>query len=129
MPYPLAPAGCFRLAEISIFIFFAGCVWVSHQRDRRRLAYLVGGFAFGVLLERVGVSTGYCSYGRFYFMLGHAPYHVPLCVGAAWGSIIYSSRLFSDSLHLPVFAAAALDALLALNIDLSMDVVAYRLHM
>jgi Carotenoid biosynthesis protein len=42
---------------------------------------------------------------------------------------MYTARLFSDSLGLPLLAAAALDTLLALNIDLSMDTVAYRLHM
>ncbi len=42
---------------------------------------------------------------------------------------MYTARMFSDYLGLPLFAAAALDTLLALNIDVSIDVVAYRLHM
>ena len=42
---------------------------------------------------------------------------------------MYTARLFTDRLGLPLVAAAALDTLLALNIDLSMDTVAYRLHM
>ncbi len=42
---------------------------------------------------------------------------------------MYTARLFSDGLGLSLWAAAAFDTLLAINIDLSMDTVAYRLHM
>jgi uncharacterized membrane protein len=62
-------------------------------------------------------------------MVGRAPLNVPLSIGAGWAIILYTARLFSDALRLPLQAAAAFDTLLALNIDLSMDVVAYRLHM
>ena len=62
-------------------------------------------------------------------MLGRAPLDIPVSVGLAWGIILYTARLFSDGLRLPWVAAAALDTLLALNIDLTMDVIAYRMHM
>ena len=42
---------------------------------------------------------------------------------------MYTARLFTDRFQLPLWSAAALDALLAISVDLSMDAVAYRLHM
>ncbi|GAA0531298.1 carotenoid biosynthesis protein [Chitinophaga japonensis] len=92
--------------------------------------YLLGGLGFGLLLEYVNVAAnvGY-RYGQFGVMLGSAPRNIPLCIGTGWAIIIYTARLVTDALGMPVWAAAALDALLAVNIDLSMDVVAYRLHM
>jgi len=92
--------------------------------------YLLGGLGFGLLLEYVNVATsaGY-RYGQFWIMFGVAPNNIPLCIGTGWAIIIYTSRLISDALGMPLWTAAALDALLAINIDLSMDVVAYRLHM
>jgi hypothetical protein len=92
--------------------------------------YLLGGLGFGLLLEYVNVATnaGY-RYGQFWIMFGVAPDNIPLCIGTGWAIIIYTSRLISDALGMPLWSAAALDALLAINIDLSMDVVAYRLHM
>ena len=54
---------------------------------------------------------------------------VPVVIGVAWGTIIYSVRAFSDSTNLPVWARPVLDGLMALNIDLSMDAIAIRLGM
>ena len=54
---------------------------------------------------------------------------VPVVIGVAWGTIIYSVRAFSDSTNLPVWARPVLDGLLAINLDLSMDAVAIRLGM
>jgi hypothetical protein len=76
----------------------------------------------------VNANLGY-TYGRFWVMFGQAPKDIPLCIGVGWGVIMYSARLFSDRLGLSLWTAAALDALLAISIDLSMDTVAYRLHM
>ena len=90
----------------------------------------MGGVVFGLLLEFVDVYflKGY-TYGRFLVMIGEKPLDIPFWIGVGWGIILYSSRLFTDRLGLPILAAAAFDALLALNIDGTMDVTAYRLHM
>ncbi len=100
------------------------------EKRTGHVAYLLGGFGFGLLLEYVNVvsNAGY-RYGQFWLMLGPLPDNIPVCIGMGWGIIIYTSRLVSDNRGLPLTAAAAFDALLALSIDLSMDVVAYRLHM
>jgi hypothetical protein len=129
IPYGLAPSWCFPLAEGSVFVLFVLCLVYAFKRDRNGIAYLAGGLVFGVLLEYFEVTSDSYVYGHFRVMVGRAPHDVPLWIGVAWGIIMYTARLFSDYLGLPLFAAAALDTLLALNIDLSMDVVAYRLHM
>ena len=129
IPYGFAPAWCFPFVEGSVFALFVLCLLHAVKSDRSGMIYLLGGVVFGVLLEYFEVVTDSYTYGRFYIMLGSAPHNLPLWVGVAWGIIMYTARLFSDYLGLPLFSAAALDTLLALNIDVSIDVVAYRLHM
>lgn len=130
IPYGAAPGWAFPAVELSLFLLLALC-FVHALRSRRRgaIPYLLGGFAFGLILEYLEVLSHSYTYGRFWIMLGHAPLDIPICIGAGWGIILYTSRLFSDALRLTMLGAAALDTLLALNIDLSMDVVAYRTHM
>lgn len=129
LPYGAAPVWCFPLVELSVYCLFAACFWSAWKRGARPLIYLLGGLAFGLLLEYFEVVTDSYTYGRFWLMLGHMPASVPVWVGCAWGIIMYASRRFSDAAGLPWLGAAALDTLLALNIDLSIDAVAYRLHM
>jgi uncharacterized membrane protein len=105
------------------------CFLHARKKGDAALAYLLGGFVFGLALEYLEVLESSYTYGRFYLMLGRSPVDIPLCIGCAWGIIIYTARLFSDGLGLPLMGAAACDTLLALNIDLSLDVVAYRMHM
>ena len=129
IPYGPAPAWCFPVFEGSASLLFLICLIHAVRRGRQAIAYLLGGLAFGLVLEFIEVATHSYTYGRFSTMLGHAPLDIPVCVGFGWGIILYTARLFSDALRLPPLAAAAFDTLLAINIDLSMDVVAYRLHM
>lgn len=130
IPYGYAPEYCFPLTEVCLFLLLLICGWHAMRRGTGHVSWLLGGLGFGLLLEYVNVATNNTYiYGRFWVMLGQAPRDIPLCIGCGWAVIIYASRLFTDNFGLPVWAAAALDSLLALNIDLSMDVVAYRLHM
>jgi len=130
IPYGPAPSWCFPVFECSAYLLFLLCLAHAVKQSKKDVAYLLGGLAFGLVLEYVEVmSGGGYTYGQFMIMFGRAPLNIPLCIGIGWGIIIYSSRLFSDSLGLSLWACAALDTLLALNIDLSMDTVAYRLHM
>jgi hypothetical protein len=81
---------------------------------------------FGLLLEWATIQQlDAYEYGCFLVMLGP----VPVVVGVAWGTIIYSVRFFSDNTNLPEWARPVLDGLMALNIDLSMDAIAIRLGM
>lgn len=129
IPYETAPTWSFLVFEGSMFLLLALCLLHAWRRHREFVPYILGGFLFGVLLEYMEVLSHSYTYSHFHVMLGHAPLDVPVCIGAGWGIILYTARLFSDRLGLSSVAAAALDTLLALNIDLSMDVVAYRLHM
>jgi uncharacterized membrane protein len=129
MPYGAAPGWCFPVMELMVYGLLLVCLVHAVKRGAGAVLYFAGGFTFGLILEFFEVLSHSYTYGHFYLMLGHAPFNVPLCVGAGWAIILYTSRLFTDALRLPILGAAALDTLLALNIDLSMDVVAYRLHM
>jgi uncharacterized membrane protein len=130
IPYTQAPYYCFPAAEICMYILFILCFVHAVKQGVRYISYLLGGLLFGVILEYVNVNSnmGY-TYGKFMVMFGHPPLDIPLCIGIGWSIIMYTARIFSDSLRLPLWPSAALDALVAINIDLSMDTVAYRLHM
>jgi uncharacterized membrane protein len=130
MPYGPAPAYCFPLSEICVYLLFIICLIHSFRKGIKDAGYLIGALIFGLLLEFIDVYflKGY-TYGRFAVMLGSPPLDIPFWIGVGWGVIIYSARLFTDRLGLGILAAAALDAIIAINIDFTMDVVAYRLHM
>jgi uncharacterized membrane protein len=129
MPYGPAPAWCFWVFEATSYIFFVLCFVHAWRRGKQALAYLIGGLLFGLTLEYLEVLSHSYSYGHFGVMLGRTPFEIPLCIGCGWAIIMYTARLFSDTLGYRPLSAAALDTLLAINIDLSLDVVAYRLHM
>lgn len=130
MPYGLPPAYCYPLTEICMFVLLILTFMHAWKKGTSHVSYLLGGIGFGLLLEYVNVvsNAGY-KYGQFTVMLGHAPDNIPVCIGVGWGVIIYTARLVSDKMGLALWAAAAFDALLAISIDLGMDIVAYRLHM
>ncbi|SIO45863.1 carotenoid biosynthesis protein [Chitinophaga niabensis] len=130
MPYGYPPGFCYPLTEICMYILFLLCCRHAWKKGPGSMAYLLGGLGFGLLLEYVNVSSsGAYVYGKFMVMFGSAPNDIPLCIGMGWAVIMYTARLITDALGIPLWAAAAIDTLLAINIDLSMDVVAYRLHM
>jgi uncharacterized membrane protein len=129
IPYGTAPFWCFPAHELTTYLLFFLCLLHAVRRGKAALAYLFGGLAFGLILEYLEVLGHSYTYGHFWIMLGHAPLDIPFCIGCGWAIILYTCRMFSDALRFPPLAAAALDTLLALNIDLSLDVVAYRLHM
>ncbi|WP_058187387.1 carotenoid biosynthesis protein [Terracidiphilus gabretensis] len=129
MPYGPAPAWALPFFDCCIIFLFVLCLLDAWRRGRGAISYLLGGMCFGLVLEYLEVASHSYTYGHFLLMLGHAPMDIPVSVGLAWGIILYTSRLFSDGLRLPWVAAAALDTLLALNLDMTMDVVAYRMHM
>ncbi len=129
IPYGFAPAWCFLFVEGSVFVFFVLCLCMLLSEIEAERSTCSAGFVFGLLLEYFEVVTDSYTYGHFHMMLGRAPHDLPLWVAMAWGIIMYTARMFSDYLGLPLLAAAALDTLLALNIDVSIDVVAYRMHM
>jgi len=110
--------------ELVLVVLFGLCLRHALRFGLARVWQLAAGVVFGVLLETATIQQLHAyHYGRFLLMIGD----VPLMVGVGWGVIIYSARVFSDSTNLPEWARPVLDGLLALNIDLAMDVVAIRL--
>ena len=88
---------------------------------------VLAGVLFGVLLEWATIQQLHAyQYGQFPIMIAG---EVPLAIGAGWGVIIYASRLYAEATSLPRWTKPLLAALLALNIDLSMDAIAIRLGM
>lgn len=117
--------------ELMVYILFGLCLGHAWRSSRARRQHglvgvwqLTAGVLFGLLLEWATIQQLQAyEYGRFLWMWGP----VPVSIGIAWGVIIYTARLFTDSANLPGWARPIADGLLALNIDLSMDVIAIRL--
>lgn len=114
------------LGELINYILFFFCLRDARRRGSLYVGQLLGVLAFGLLLEYVDVTfiAGY-YYGRALIMLGP----IPLGIGIGWSIIIYAVMLTTDRLGLPAWSAPFADALLALNIDLSMDAIAIRMGM
>jgi hypothetical protein len=116
----------FILFESIVFILFVYALWDTWQQGVSILWQFVAGIFFGLMLELATINQleAY-EYGRFMIMIGD----VPLVIAVSWGLIIYSARKFSEATNLPEWAQPFMEALLALNIDLSMDAIAIRLEM
>jgi len=116
----------FILFEFIVYILFLLCLRHAWHIGAHKVLQLVAGALFGVLLELATIrQLNAYQYGQFLIMV----LDVPLCIGVAWGSIIYSAMLFSDATTLSYWERPVLDGLLALNIDLAMDAIAIRLGM
>ena len=114
----------FILFEIIIYIQFVLCAHHAFRYGTIANFLKLGfGILFGVTLELATIrQLNAYEYGRFLLMV----WDVPLCIGVAWGCIIYSVMEFSDASSLPYWFRPILDGLLALNIDLALDAVAIR---
>ena len=117
------PNNYFLLFEFIIYIQFALCLIHAWKHGTVNLLRLFAGSLFGVLLELATIrQLNAYQYGQFLIMI----LDVPLCIGVAWGCILYSSMEFSNGSNLPYWFRPVLDGLLALNIDLALDAVAIR---
>jgi hypothetical protein len=117
------PNTYFLFFEIIIYVQFALCLPHAWKQGRANLLRLTAGIVFGLALELATIRQLHAyQYGQFLLMV----FDVPLCIGVAWGCILYSVMEFSDGSSLPYFMRPVLDGLLALNIDLALDAVAIR---
>ena len=119
------------LFEMLVFGLFAVCFihgCLVHGLRNSKLPGVAVGLEllvfvlYGLTFESIAVAAGFYSYAPFAFRIWHAP----LVIGVGWAVIGYAVMGFSDSLNLSQWAKPFLDALLALLIDLGMDVVAIR---
>ena len=117
------PSLYFISFELVIYVQFALCLLHAWKHGKANLLRLFAGILFGVLLEIATIrQLNAYEYGRFLLMV----LDVPLCIGVAWGCILFSVMEFTDASSLPYFLRPVLDGLLALNIDLALDAVAIR---
>lgn len=113
----------FTLFELIIYLQFALCIFHAWKHGASNLMRVFAGILFGVTLELATIrQLNAYQYGQFLLMV----LEVPLCIGVAWGCILYAVMEFSNGSSLPYFVRPVMDALLALNIDLSLDAVAIR---
>lgn len=118
------PRTSFIIFELLTYILFGACLWHAARRDRLRVAELFAGLVFGVFLEWMTLrQLEAYAYGQFLIMIDGAP----LGVGMGWAIIIYSAMTFTQQLDMPIYTRPLLNGLLALNIDLAMDVIAIRM--
>ncbi len=113
----------FELLAFAAFVMIL--VRESLQKNILRIYEIASCAVFGMILE-VGNTYLAHSYGyssNFYVQI----FGVPLAIGCGWAVIIYCAMLLSDQYHIPWFFRPFLDALTALLLDLSIDVVAIRL--
>lgn len=118
------PNPYFILFELIIYIQLLLCLLHAWKQSTANLLRLFAGILFGMTLELATIrQLNAYEYGQFLIMV----LDVPLCIGVAWGCIIYSVMEFSNASSLPYWARPILDGLLALNIDLALDAIAIRL--
>ena len=113
----------FILLEISLTMCFILCVFHSIKRGKNYLFELIVISIYGLLLEIIGIalSNSYI-YGDFLVKILDAP----VAIALGWGIIIYTSMATVDRLNVAQKIRPFMVALLALNIDLSMDAIAFR---
>ena len=117
----------FFVFEVLVYGLLAISLIHARNRGAHAIWQLLAGALFGLALEWATIHQLHAyRYGNFLIMIGG---EVPLAIGVAWGVIIYNARLYAETTTLPGWARPILAALLALNIDLSMDAIAIRLGM
>lgn len=96
----------------------------SSENRMQRIFMLVTLFAYGFLLEYLGVISGNYHYATFAVMLLGV---IPLPVTFAWVGIIYSVMIIGERLELPVWQRILTTTLIALSLDWGMDPVAVEI--
>ncbi|MFV2016024.1 MAG: carotenoid biosynthesis protein [Candidatus Heimdallarchaeota archaeon] len=120
-----------RLFELIYIVFFIIIIIANYRRKyRRTVMELFSIVVFALILEYLSIKTydAYQYSSDFVLQIGSQPDNVPIVIALAWAIIIGVSMKISDSTKIAVQARPFLDTLLALTIDLSMDVIAIRIE-
>lgn len=105
------------------FILFIICFFHASKRGKIYITELAAAAVYGVLLEILTIiQLGAYAYGSFFFKI----YNTPVAIGLGWAAIIYTAMVTADRLGVTQKVRPFIAALLALNIDLSMDAIAIR---
>jgi len=98
----------------------------ARENRIQRSLMLITLFAFGFMLEYMGVMSGNYVYAEEAVMiLGH----IPLSVTFAWVGIIYSAMLIGERLKLSLWQRILTTTLIALSLDWGMDPIAVEFGM
>jgi len=93
----------------------------ARENRIQRSLMLITLFAFGFLLEYMGVMSGnYVYAAEAVMLLGH----IPLSVTFAWVGIIYSAMIIGERLKLSLWQRILTTTLIALSLDWGMDPIA-----
>ncbi len=110
------------LSVIAIAIILVREIW---RKNYMRTWEVIACAVFGMILE-IGDTSFYHSYSySSQFILQIAG--VPVAIGIGWAAIIYCAMLLSDQYDVPWGYRPLMDALTALTLDISMDIVAIRM--
>ncbi len=109
--------------ESLMAVLFIICIWHSLRRGKQYVIELVVAVIYGVLLE-IFTMIQFRSYTYSDFLI--KIFDAPLAIGLGWAVIIYTAMATVDKLGAAQKARPFMVALLALNIDLSMDAIAIR---
>jgi hypothetical protein len=121
------PLAAFEGCMYALFIICFVHAMRQGSRATERVALLLTGTVYGVILESLTIYQLHAYYYGHFLIMFHD--QVPLAIGVGWGIILYSGVAFADALRLTGAAWAATVGLLGLGIDLTMDAVAIRLGM
>jgi bisanhydrobacterioruberin hydratase len=95
---------------LNLLLSFILLVWTQNGKNRDFLLFLLACFLAGVIVEMIGVNTGYLfgdySYGD---VLGVKLLHVPLVIGINWAIIIYCCGISIHTLLLKAINRVATD--------------------
>jgi hypothetical protein len=119
------------ISQTGIYVtFFAYLIWTARRGPRVWVPF-VGTLLYALIFEhfnmlRYAHAVGGYNYNpcSWLFLWGDVPLYIPL----AWAFIVSTSQALTDRLGLREWSRPYCDALLALLIDLSLDVVAIRLN-
>ncbi len=98
----------------------------ARENRVQRLLMLITLFAFGFLLEFMGVDSGNYVYASEAVMILGV---IPLSITFAWVGIIYSAMIIGERLKLSLWQRILTTTLIALSLDWGMDPIAVEFGM
>ncbi|MCK5084059.1 MAG: carotenoid biosynthesis protein [Candidatus Pacebacteria bacterium] len=106
-------------------IFAILAILFEERKNRDLLETLILAVLYGIILEVLNVHmSGLYSYGKEFMV---QIYNVPLAIGLGWAVIYYISHKSAQNYDLKWWQIPLFMSLIALSIDLVVDVVAIRL--
>lgn len=110
---------------IGFFSFAIILIRELYQKNIFRVFEILSCAVFGMILE---IGNTYLAHTYYYsdaFLV--KIFGVPLAIGLGWAVIIYCAMLLSDQYNVPWPLRPFMDALTAVILDLSMDIIAIRI--